>query len=74
MKLSQCTLGVLVTDAARFLIPGTQRLQESAEPRRIGHVVGLSVNPTGEVIPVVQFACRKEPLAIHHANLEPLTD
>jgi hypothetical protein len=55
LKLSECTLGVVVASCG--------------DDRKIGHVVGLHKNSTGEVIPVVLWAGDAIPVAIHHSNI-----
>jgi len=63
MKLSECKIGILVCF-------GAERSENSA--LEIGHIVGLSTNGDGEVIPMVAFA-GKEPYPVHYANIEPFT-
>ena len=60
MKLSECSIGVIVTESRE-------------EKELIGHVVGLYENPSGEVIPVVRFANNAIPRPIHHGNLKKYT-
>jgi len=63
MKLSECKIGILVCFCA-----------DRAENTKleIGHIVGLSINGDGKVIPMVAFA-GKEPYPVHYANIEPFT-
>lgn len=66
MKLSQCTMGILV---------------ESSEGH-IGHVVGLTQsynhpgveNTAGEVIPVIKWSYKELPSSVHHKNLKIYKD
>ena len=71
MKLSQCTIGVLVIETR---VPGGAH----TAPLRIGHVAGLEMNSTGEVIPLIKFANPytleypldpNPPIGYHHSNL-----
>jgi len=45
MKLKDCKIGTIVVDRRDFII---------------GHIVGLSMNSTNEVIPVVKFIYNRE--------------
>jgi len=75
MKLSECTIGTIVTQLSAY---------EPEAVGRIGHIVGLDTNSTGEVIPVVQFAqpyrsfaqpvAPNDPVGVHHNNLAHLVD
>lgn len=75
MKLSECTIGTIVVQS---------RVYSVALKSCIGHIVGLEVNSTGEVIPIIQFAqpyrpftqpkAPNDPIAVHHANLDRLVD
>lgn len=62
MNLHQCRLGEIVRES-HVLADG-----------RIGHIVGLTSNPEGHVIPLVRFATRNKDESIHHANLSLLID
>jgi hypothetical protein len=64
MKLSECRLGEIVR----------QQKGLEGEPLPIGHIVGLTVNNVGEVIPLVQFAGYVEAFGCHHNNLELYRD
>lgn len=67
MKLSECTLGVLVQ-----LEPGKMPLWRKG---RVGHIVGLTLNAQDvpQVIPVVKWAAAdhvsEKPIGIHPSNL-----
>jgi hypothetical protein len=61
MKLAECNLGKIVVMKPPF------RLDERFN---IGHIAGLTANSVGEVIPLVLFACQKEPVGIHYHLLE----
>jgi hypothetical protein len=65
MKLFECNVGRIVK---------RKKAHELVEGTNIGHIVGLTANPMGEIIPLVLFACEKEPTGIHHELLEVLTD
>lgn len=62
MKLSECTYGVIVI---RKVISGVSE--------KIGMVVGLVENPSGEPIPLVKWSNGEEQ-AIHHTNLNLYED
>lgn len=64
MKLSECKIGILVCFCAE------NREEDAA--LEIGHIVGLGMNGSGEVIPMVAFA-GKEPYPVHYGNIEPFT-
>jgi len=64
MKLSQCNTGQIVQVAKRIEVYS----------QRIGHIVGLSANSFGEVTVKVLLACDKEPINIHHENIELIED
>ncbi len=61
MHLSQCRLGEIVRET------------HVSSDRRIGHIVGLTANPTGEVIPLVRFATVDKPEGVHQGNLTVLS-
>lgn len=65
MKLSECKMGVLVIRKPEHRKDHTSN---------IGHVVGLSANSCGEVIPLVLFATMAKPTSIHHGNLDIYED
>jgi hypothetical protein len=65
MKLSECVHGRLVQ--ARMVVWGEDRLL-------VGMIVGITENPQGEPIPLVQWQHASEPRGHHHANLEPYLD
>lgn len=64
MKLSKCIMGILVID----------------KDENIGHVVGLTAStpcyPVDKrgVIPLIKWACKEIPHAIHHGNIEIYKD
>lgn len=64
MKLSKCTMGIIIIDNAGH----------------IGHVVGLATTSSGypdnnsEVIPMIKWAGKEIPHAIHHGNIEIYKD
>ena len=66
MKLSECTGGTLVVD---------KRLLEirKGKSRRIGMVKGVRDNPSGEVIPLVEWA-DGDLRGVHHEDLMPYVD
>ena len=66
MKLSQCTMGVIIQSGDGY----------------IGHVVGLtqsvdypgSKSTEGEVIPLVKWSYKELPSGIHHTNIKLYKD
>ena len=61
MELKECKLGEIVIES-----------KASFHKARIGHIVGLIKNTTGEVVPVVKFATDNidgEIVPIHHGNI-----
>lgn len=65
MKLSECKMGEIV-----------RRVEKCREDHivNVGHIVGLSANGSGEIIPLVLFACAQKPQGIHHNNIEIYKD
>jgi hypothetical protein len=60
MKLSECNMGQIV------MISKTSIMSAFGD---IGHIVGLTKNSTGGTIPVVLWAGKSIPEAIHQCNL-----
>ncbi len=56
MKLSQCKHGVLVINTVMT--------------KKVGMVVGLGENATGEAVPLIKFQHRDTPSLCHHELLE----
>lgn len=64
MKLSECTIGTIVFSSnVSFCKSG-----------RIGWIVGLSMNQSGTVIPIVNYADGTEPELIHHEHITKYTE
>ena len=73
MLLSECSIGVIVQNREGLGEPGTSE---------VGHIVGLTVNQEGEIIPTVSW-CRPHTfddgdvgdvgitMGIHPSNLQP---
>ena len=61
MKLSECKIGEVV---GKGLV----------EDPIIGHIVGLTVNPASEVVPLVKWATDKDAFPQHHKNIFLLKD
>lgn len=71
MKLSGCWVGRVVK----------RRDMETVSDTGVGYIVGLVSNRPfaplsdgAEVIPLVKFVGREEPISIHHGNIEPYKD
>jgi hypothetical protein len=65
MKLSECTHGKLVQ--TRMGVWNESRLV-------VGMIVGITENPQGEPIPLVQWQHAREPRGIHPINIDPYMD
>ena len=61
MKLSQCKLGEVVASGM-------------VDNPRVGHITGLTVNPVGEVVPMVKWATEKESFPQHFKSIFLLED
>lgn len=68
MRLGQCTMGVLVGRVSKMRDSTYERVMD------IGHIVGLDMNCTGEVVVKVQWASDGNVRSIHPGNLAPIGD
>ena len=61
MKLSECKIGEVV---------------QHIHDKKIGHIIGITKNSCGEVIPIVYFAgyMTGDKYECHHNNLQKLED
>ena len=66
MKLSECKIGVVVTEVQNEIWWCTHLTTETPN---IGHIIGLAKNSAGEVIPMVLWAGELNSIPVHHKEL-----
>lgn len=66
MKLSECKIGVVVTEVQNEFWMWTHL---TTDVPNIGHVVGLTKNSAGEVIPTVLWAGELNSIPVHHSSI-----